>query len=117
MYNKPHVNVQKQKADFEINANIILNDFLMDPAGANSKYSGKIIVIKGKLMSAVPDKPEFKSILINSEETIVNCELDSSRVVELQQFTQGDQIAIKGIFIGYDDLLEELQMNNCFIVK
>ena len=37
MYNKPHVNVQKQKADFEINANIILNDFLMDPAGANSK--------------------------------------------------------------------------------
>jgi len=117
MYNKPHRNVLKQKADFDISADIILDEFLTDPNEANLKYSGKIIRVDGKLTSNLSDNSEIKSILLNSEKAILNCILDSTQVSELQGFNKGDLITIKGIFVGYDDLLEELQFNNCYIIN
>jgi hypothetical protein len=117
MYNKPHKNVLKQKADFETSADIILGDFLTDPNEANLKYSGKIIIVDGKLTSNIPDNSEINSILLNSEKATLNCMLDSTQVTELHGFDKGDLITIKGIFVGYDDLLEELQFNNCYIIK
>jgi len=117
MYNKPHIDVQHQEADFEIEADIILNDFISDAAEAALKYNGKIIIVEGILNSEITMESESRSILIASGEAIINCELDSTQVPELQGYIKGDPISIKGIFVGYDDLLEELQLNNCYIGK
>ena len=117
MFNKPHINVQKQDADFEISGDAILNDFLSDPSAANIKYSGKIILVDGTLNSEISENTAVKSILISSEEAIINCELDSTQMTDIHKFTKGDQIYVKGIFVGYDDLLGELQINNCYIVE
>ena len=117
IYNKPHIDVENQKADFDIGADIILNDFTSDPVTAAQKYNGKIIIVDGLLNSEVSKDPGDRSILISSADVMINCELDSTQLPELQGYTKGEPVTVKGIFIGFDDLLEELQMNNCFIGK
>ena len=44
----------KNKADFEIGADIILNEYLSDPKAAYIKYGGKIILLEGRLDSQIP---------------------------------------------------------------
>ena len=117
MYNKPHTDVEHHKADFIIAADSILNDFMADPSAAAQKYNGKIIITKGTLQSEVIPGSDNKSVLLTDGNATINCELDSTQVTELQGYTPGDPISVKGIFIGFDDLLEELQLNNCYIVK
>jgi len=114
-YNKPHIDIQKKEADFEIDADALLDEFLADINKATLNYNGKIVIVNGKLITQILDDQPASSILIAGEKAIVNCEWDSAKAFQLKEFKKGDQIAVKGLFVGYDDLLEELQIKKCII--
>ena len=114
-YNKPHIDIQKKEADFELDADVLLDEFLTDIDKANQKYSGKIVSVKGKLNEQFAEGQPSTSFLIFGERAIVNCELDSTMTSRLKGLKKGHQISVKGLFIGYDDLLEELQIKKCII--
>jgi len=113
LYNKPHVNVQKHKIEYQLTVDELLADFAQDAAAANEKYSGKIILVTGKLAS-LPDDHHF-NLVINGDTGSANCEMDSLYLDKLSTHKTGDLVNVKGILVGFDDLLGEVQLNNCLI--
>ena len=115
LYNKPHVNVSKQQVDHEVTLDKLLVEFNTDINAANQKYADKILLLTGVLHSDPGiDKTDF---VLSSENGIANCELDSQYNETLRNYKPGDQLRVKGIFVGYDDLLGELQLKKCMITE
>ena len=82
----------------------ILNEFSIDPLKSEKKYLNKTIEVTGKI-TAHSDK----SISLDN---IVFCQFSTYIKKEIKNNTQ---IKIKGRFIGYDDLVEEIKLDQCII--
>lgn len=97
-------NVTSTSADITINASILSKDFVASEIVATEKYAEKIIAISG-LITAVDDK----SITLDDK---VNCVFKDAVSVK-----KGDFIKIKGLFIGYDEMFEEIKIDQCSFIK
>lgn len=115
LYNKPHVNVSEEKIDYEMVLDQLLVEFSTDMNAANQKYADKILLLTGILHT----DPETggTGFVLSGENGVANCELDSQYIETLKNHTAGDQLKVKGIFVGYDDLLGELQLKKCMITE
>lgn len=103
---KSHRNIESEKPKFSINSSEILNEFSLDMDQSSSKYLNKTIAIKGSITG-------IEGAMISLDDKIVCYMLDSNYLeIELNSI-----IEIKGRFIGYDELLEELKFDQCSIVK
>jgi len=113
LYNKPHIDVRGHRVDYEVGVDALLNEFNQDVSLANQKYAGKIILLSGELLS----KPEMDqlTIVLKGKNGVANCEMDSLVLETMANLLPGDQLGVKGIFVGYDDLLGELQIKKCVI--
>lgn len=117
MYNKPHVNVSKKKIDLITTVDSLVHDFQSDYTTSIEKYGGKIILLSGKFHSMSYQENYFTTIIIKGDQSLANCEMDTSYTNKIPSFTAEDEISVKGLFVGYDDLLGELQLKKCLIVK
>ena len=98
---KGHVTMADQEALFigsavEFETKILAND---------SEWNNKVVELSGDITAL-----ETKSITLNSS---TYCQLDS--VTTSDGLAVGQKINIKGKFIGYDDLLEEVKVSQCII--
>lgn len=100
---KPHQTIEEQAIDFDGKA----EDFKTEVTAEPEKWQNKIVMLQGSV-SAV----DASGSMLN--ETIF-CQF--SEPEKLLPFQVGDQIQIKGRFIGYDDLLEEIKLDNCIRIK
>ncbi len=116
MYNKPHINVLKENVDYVVSVDSVVHEFLVDVEKSNLKYHDKIIQITGKFSSQSVSESHLATIVIKGEDRLVNCEMDSLYAKDLPIFQPDDEITIKGLFVGYDDLLEELQLKKCLYI-
>lgn len=116
-YNKPHKIISELPADFHLSADDMMQEFIINESLAISKYLDKIIAIDGNLKLIGPADAELMSIVLHGNMAIVNCELSSADVKEIGERTIGDELSVKGLFIGYDDLLGELQLKKCTIIS
>ncbi len=71
----------------------------------NSDWVNKAVEIKGQITS----KDSLGLILNNN----IYCQLRQTKNID--KLTKSQTITIKGIVIGYDDLLDELKLNQCII--
>ena len=62
-------------------------------------------------------KIDFTTIIIKGDQSLANCEMDTLYTNKIPSFTAEEEISVKGLFVGYDDLLGELQLKKCLIVK
>jgi hypothetical protein len=101
MWNKPHRDMHKQKADFEITAEQLLVDYERNEEQANQQYLGKIIAVSGTI--AQIEDGERKTILLATSNGIfgVRCELDPLSKEPLPDFMAGDAVTLKGTCTGY----------------
>ena len=60
---------------------------------------------------------QLKSIVISGETAIVNCELSNPGTIKVNTQNIGKPISVKGLFVGYDDLLGEIQLKKCTIIS
>ena len=96
--------LENEKSEFNISAVDIFAEFSANAETATTKYLNKAVEISGKVTSVNVD-------VITLDEK-VSCQLVVSDKVLLNS-----QVKIKGRVTGYDDLLEELKLDQCLIVK
>jgi Tfp pilus assembly protein PilO len=105
---KEHRDIASEKASYTITVNEIHSAFKQNDSLANAKYSDKTIEVRGKITN------------IDSVNQIIT--LDD---MLLARYTKGEQlelklqktITLKGRVVGYDDILEEIQMDQCTLIN
>jgi hypothetical protein len=96
--------LEKEKSEFTLVAVEVFGEFSANSETATAKYINKAVEISGKV-TAVNDN------VITLDEKI------SCQLLHPEKVTLNSQVKIKGRVTGYDDLLEELKLDQCLIVK
>lgn len=104
---KSHRDIANEEVLFTTTASVILDEFKKDEVAANSKYLDKTIIIYGKITAL--DLKE-KSVTIDAILFGKLSDIESSLKIN-------DSIRCKGRFIGYDELLEEIKMDQITLIK
>ncbi|MEN3324354.1 hypothetical protein VP395_11500 [Mariniflexile soesokkakense] len=99
-----HRDIATETSMYKLTASNISNEFAINPISSENKYLNKTIEVSGSISDKNP-----KNITIESK---VFCQFSS----EIQTDLSTDQIKIKGRFIGYDDLLEQVKLDQCTII-
>ncbi len=105
---KSHRDISSEEASFTLTIETLANDFKANEVEANTKYLDKTITIKGRITEIDTASNAViidKNLFAGFQEKISN------------DLKVGDDIAIKGRFIGYDELLEEYKIDQATIIK
>lgn len=105
---KEHRDISSETASFTLTVNGLKQEFAKSDSLANAKYADKTIVISGRV-TAVDDAAH--TIVIDEKLSAVM--KDSVPMTGQMQ----KDVKVKGRFVGYDDLLEELKMDQVSIIK
>lgn len=113
MYNKPHRDVENEKAAFTISASQLYDEYEADEAAANEKYLDQVIEVNGKI-DEVRTTAEGKTMLIVVAENAmvggVSMTFDSQ--VESGTFDTGGNVTAKCRCTG---MLMDVVLTNCFL--
>ncbi len=99
-----HRNIAAETAEFKMNSEILFNEFNVDPASSETKYLNKTMEISGTVTNT-----DDLSITLDHK---VYCQLISP----IDKKLQSSIIVVKGRFIGYDNLLEQIKLDQCSII-
>ena len=108
VWNKPHKDYSAIKPNITINSSNFINQFKNNSTIATEKYLNQIILVNGKVTEILT-----KSIILNNG---IVCTLDSSST-NLEFVQINDTISLKGRFVGFDDLFEEIRLDHCFVMQ
>lgn len=100
-----HRDIQNEDAEFTVIASDISNEFEVNPSASEAKYLNKTIIVSGEVSEA-----NSNQITLNN---IVFCQFNNNTT----NLKINKTITIKGRFIGYDSLLEEIKLDQCKIIN
>ena len=103
---KDHRDIASEKGSYLVTANALHDEFKANEKNANAKYLDKTISVYGKITTI--DEAENAIIIDDKMFAIFKDKIPAN----LQVLSN---VKIKGRFIGYDDLLEELKMDQCVL--
>ncbi|WP_242085146.1 OB-fold putative lipoprotein [Aestuariivivens sediminis] len=98
-----HRNIEKEQPTYRAEAKLLAEEFSATPAASEKKYLNQTIEVSG-IITAISDNT------ITLDKTVY-CQF-SMNISGLQEH---NRIQVKGRFIGYDDLLEEIKLDQCSI--
>lgn len=104
-----HRDIASEKESYLVTVNTIFKEFQTNEVKANQKYLDETIEVYGKISSV---DPETNSVII--DEKLFAVFKEKIKTDELQLLSN---VKVKGRFIGYDDLLGELKMDECTPVE
>lgn len=99
-----HRNIETESPEFKSTPEDIVNEFKLDALVSEKKYLNKTIELTGIVTE------------INNTDLTLNNTI-FCQFTENQTVTQNSEVKVKGRCIGYDDLLEQLKMDQCSIIK
>ena len=115
LWNKPHENMTKSKAEAVVEASALLKEYNTDENAANAKYLGKTIAVTGKVKeSSKAGAGPAKITLDTGYEFAVICELDALSQHPRTDFSTGEMVTLKG---KCDGLNLDVQISRCVEVK
>jgi hypothetical protein len=97
-----HRDIESESAEFVLNANDLANEFVINPSAAEKKYLNRTIEVEGNIT-------ELNEYDLTLDDKIF-CQFSSKIKVE------NNKIRVKGRFIGYDNLLEQIKLDQCGIL-
>ena len=98
-------NLTTETTNFNVTSAAITSEFTTNIEEANKKYLEKAVAIKGKITA-------FNgSEIILDENVICNLKNQDSSIKKDQT------VIVKGRIVGYDDLMGDLKMDQCFVIK
>ncbi|TDD97342.1 OB-fold protein [Flavobacterium cellulosilyticum] len=104
---KGHRDISTEKESYTITVTDIFSEFQENEVLSNAKYLDKTIQVTGIVSSAN----------INSNSILIDDKLFVALKDKLpKSFQLKSTVKIKGRFIGYDSLLEELKMDQCVLI-
>lgn len=101
-----HRDIQKEQPEYVISSNFLANEFSQNSIEAEKKYFDKIIEITG----TITEVNRYEITLNN----IISCRFDS---IIKNSIKVNQKITIKGFFLGYDDLIEQVKLNQCSVIE
>lgn len=114
MYNKPHQNMERAKADVSIKATELFSAFESDESAANEKYLDKIIQVSGAVKEVSTDEEGNISLTLESGSEMfgVICQMDNLTEHEKTDFQPGEQVTLKGKCTG---MLMDVVLVRCVV--
>jgi len=109
IYNKPHKDYSRLKADLSIKANTLLAEYNINEVRSNGFYLNKNLLVEGIISDIVG------TTIIILENGVV-CNLDPSQI-RPENLIIGTLVSVRGRCIGFDDLLEEVRLDHSFIIQ
>jgi hypothetical protein len=103
---KSHRDISSETASYSISVNEIHTAFKQNDSLANKKYSDKTIEVHGKITNI----DLVNKIITLDDKLLARYTNGIHESVKLQ-----NTITLKGRVIGYNDILEEIQMDQCTI--
>jgi hypothetical protein len=100
-----HRDIATETSIYKLTASDLLDEFAINPMSSENKYLNKTIEVSGSISDKNP-----QNITIEDK---VFCQFSS----KIQKALNTEQIKIKGRFIGYDDLLEQVKLDQCMIIN
>jgi predicted negative regulator of RcsB-dependent stress response len=94
-----------EAVDYAVSSQDISAEFTTNIDASNKKYLEKAVEITGTITS------------INAKEVIINTSIICNLKQSMQQYTIGQKVVVKGRIVGYDDLLGDLKLDQCTIIK
>ncbi|MCB0462329.1 MAG: hypothetical protein R2816_01025 [Flavobacteriaceae bacterium] len=100
-----HRDIESETAVFTITAKDITNEFEINSSDAETKYLNKTIVISGIITE------------LSSNQITVNDKVFCQLVKTTNVLKPNQKVTLKGRFIGYDNLLDEIKLDQCYIIN
>lgn len=98
--------VEDEDAAYTLTAEQLAKEFSENEPAASAKYLNKAVTLTGKITLAEGNTATLGSNII--------CTLQDSTA---QAPASGAETAIKGRVVGYDDLMQEVRLDECSITK
>lgn len=98
-------NLSTEKTDFTVSSAAIMDEFRGDIESANKKYLEKAVAITGTVSNA------------NRTEVVIDNTIICNLKNEDSLVKKGQTVTVKGRLVGFDDLMGELKLDQCFIIK
>ena len=101
-FNKPHQGVENSKAAFQISASQLFKNFSTDETSANKKYLGKVISVKGQVLS-IQHSAEQNIIQLSGDENAggISCLFSNAYKNGELDIKKNDEIVVKGKCSGF----------------
>lgn len=94
-----------EKTDFTLSSITILNEFTTNQDSSNKKYLEKAVAVSGTITT------------VSANEIIVDNSIICSLKNPDSSLIKGEGVTVKGRVVGYDDLMGELKLDQCFVTK
>lgn len=100
---KPHRDVGSEKPEYTVSSQALSDAFKNDTASL-TKYVDKAILVEGAITGI-----EGKHVSLGN----IICSMDSTNAMKLGSMKSGDAVKIQGRLTSYNDLMEEIMLDNC----
>lgn len=102
LYNKPHKNIAKTPADFELEAPALFQEFETDETAANAKYLDKVVEVKGRVKETSVNEEGVVSVTLDAGADLfgVICQLDNLSEHKRLEFSEGETLTFRGVCTG-----------------
>lgn len=124
LFNMPHRDVVSSKADFELSASGLVQEYLSDPVSANEKYlandgESKILIVEGVVKSVSKNYNDDYVIVIGdpSHEAGVSCTFTKETNQHAKDIKKGNSLRIKGVIRSGASYDEDLEMYENVILE
>jgi len=105
VFYKPHRDVSAEKPKYELTSQVLSDAFKTDTS-AMSKYVDQALLVEGPVTQVEGTRVSLGNII---------CSFDSTQTVKISSLKAGDIVKIQGRLTTYNDLMEEITMDNCVI--
>lgn len=115
MYNKPHRDIDSEKAVATLSADALFDAYDADEAAANASYLDQVVEVSGTVDEVTEDAEGNTVVILMAENAMmggVSATIDPS--VENLTIAAGESIKLKGRCTG---MLMDVVMTNCFPVE
>ena len=109
-YNKPHQNIESSDSHLTTTATALITDFENNMPTISKELLGNVLSISGRITAI--EKSDQSTIVILDKG--VKCELQKGIY---SQLAVGQEINIKGIYSGFDELFNEITLARCVLIN
>ena len=118
LYMKPVKNLEKARADFQVEAAAFVEEFSGNESQASEKYVNRVVEITGPLVNIHTSERGITTLFLLDDLFGISCSMDSaysaSVKTELELINIGDNLTIRGRCNG---ILTDVQLSGCILVK
>ena len=101
-----HRDPSSEKAKFEMTTDEFAKAFKDNAGDATKKYINQAVLLEGAITTISGVTVSFNNIA---------CNIDSAEVTKLKDLKPGSKIKLQGLVVGYNDLMEEVDLAQCRI--